>query len=102
MRRLLLDDVVGHQKDSVLMALKQSGPCVEKFSIASEWWSARIRVCFWILGVLLGGIITYTTRHFINGDAIAYLDMAQAFVPACGRILCFSAIPWIFLSIVYF
>ena len=61
------------------MALKQSGPCVEKFSIASEWWSARIRVCFWILGVLLGGIITYTTRHFINGDAIAYLDMAQAF-----------------------
>ena len=61
------------------MALKQSDPCVEKFSIASEWWSARIRVCFWILGVLLGGIITYTTRHFINGDAIAYLDMAQAF-----------------------
>ncbi|MHB8204460.1 MAG: hypothetical protein ACYDHG_12250 [Desulfomonilaceae bacterium] len=36
-------------------------------------------MCFWILGLLLGGILTYTTRHFINGDAIAYLDMAQAF-----------------------
>ncbi len=61
------------------MASKESGSGVRKWSSAPELWSARIRVCFWILGLLLGGILTYTTRHFINGDAIAYLDMAQAF-----------------------
>ncbi len=61
------------------MASKESGSGIRKWNSASELWSARIRMCFWILGLLLGGILTYTTRHFINGDAIAYLDMAQAF-----------------------
>lgn len=41
--------------------------------------NVRIRAVFWIIGILCGGILTYTTRHFINGDAITYLDMAEAF-----------------------
>jgi hypothetical protein len=40
---------------------------------------SRIRWAFWIIGTLLGAILTYTTRHYVNGDAIAYFDMAEAF-----------------------
>lgn len=45
-------------------------------SILSE---SLIRKVFWILGVSCGGILAYTTRHYVNGDAIAYVDMAEAF-----------------------
>ncbi len=58
---------------------KKLGSVARNWTSAPQLWSARVRACFWILGLLLGGILTYTTRHFINGDAIAYLDMAQAF-----------------------
>ena len=34
---------------------------------------------FWVAGSLCGAILTYTTRHYVNGDAIAYFDMAEAF-----------------------
>ncbi len=38
----------------------------------------RVRLGFWIFGLASGSILAYTTRHYINGDAIAYLDMAEA------------------------
>jgi hypothetical protein len=42
-------------------------------------WSSRVRTAFWVFGSLAGGIVAYTTRHYVNGDAIAYMDMAEAF-----------------------
>jgi hypothetical protein len=42
-------------------------------------WKTRVRIGFWVFGALAGGILAYTTRHYVNGDAIAYLDMAEAF-----------------------
>jgi len=42
-------------------------------------WNTRVRIGFWVFGALAGGILAYTTRHYVNGDAIAYLDMAEAF-----------------------
>jgi len=44
-----------------------------------EGWNSRIRAGFWIIGILCGGIMAYTTRFFINGDAIAYIEMGEAF-----------------------
>jgi len=38
----------------------------------------RIRIVFWIVGLFLGGLLAYTTRYFINGDAIAYIEMGEA------------------------
>ncbi|MDQ7782810.1 MAG: hypothetical protein RDU20_08015 [Desulfomonilaceae bacterium] len=48
-------------------------------SHASIPTEALIRKVFWILGASCGAILAYTTRHFVNGDAIAYVDMAEAF-----------------------
>jgi 4-amino-4-deoxy-L-arabinose transferase-like glycosyltransferase len=45
----------------------------------SEIWNSRIRAAFWIIGILCGGIMAYTTRFFINGDAIVYVEMGEAF-----------------------
>ncbi|MGC8657792.1 MAG: hypothetical protein ACP5U1_01835 [Desulfomonilaceae bacterium] len=42
-------------------------------------WNFRIRLGFWLFGLGCAIILSYTTRHFINGDAIAYMDMAEAF-----------------------
>lgn len=42
-------------------------------------WNNRIRAVFWIVGILLGAIMAYTTRYFINGDAIVYIEMGEAF-----------------------
>ncbi len=42
-------------------------------------WNAPVRIGFWVFGALAAGILAYTTRHYVNGDAIAYLDMAEAF-----------------------
>ena len=42
-------------------------------------WSVRVRTAFWVFGPLAAGILAYTTRHYVNGDAIAYMDMAEAF-----------------------
>jgi hypothetical protein len=41
-------------------------------------WNNRIRVSFWIAGIVLAGIMAYTTRFFINGDAIVYIEMGEA------------------------
>lgn len=42
-------------------------------------WSKRIRFAFWSLGIPLALIMAYTTRYFINGDAIVYIEMGEAF-----------------------
>ena len=42
-------------------------------------WNAPVRIGFWVFGAVAGGILAYTTRHYVNGDATAYLDMAEAF-----------------------
>jgi 4-amino-4-deoxy-L-arabinose transferase-like glycosyltransferase len=44
----------------------------------SDKWETRTRVLFYTVGIVLGGILTYTSRHFINGDAINYIEMGEA------------------------
>ncbi len=46
--------------------------------LASITWERRIRRTFWIVGILAGAVLTYTTRYFINGDAINYIEMGEA------------------------
>jgi hypothetical protein len=38
-----------------------------------------VQILFWVVGPLIAAILTYTTRYFINGDAIAYVEMGEAF-----------------------
>jgi hypothetical protein len=37
-----------------------------------------VRILFWTIGPFLAAVLTYTTRHFINGDAIVYVEMGEA------------------------
>ncbi len=46
---------------------------------ACRVWDTRIRWIFVTFCIAAGAIVAYTTRHFINGDAVAYFDMADAF-----------------------
>ncbi|MGO9566279.1 MAG: hypothetical protein ACLP5H_01935 [Desulfomonilaceae bacterium] len=46
--------------------------------LTSDKWETRTRILFYAIGILLGGILTYTSRHFINGDAINYIEMGEA------------------------
>ena len=46
--------------------------------LASDKWETRTRILFYTVGILTGGILTYTSRHFINGDAINYIEMGEA------------------------
>ncbi len=46
--------------------------------LVSDKWETRARIIFWILGILWAAILAYTTRHFINGDAINYIEMGEA------------------------
>src|SRR5271157_626632 len=46
--------------------------------LASDKWETRTRILFYTIGILTGGILTYTSRHFINGDAINYVEMGEA------------------------
>jgi hypothetical protein len=39
---------------------------------------AEIRAAFWIIGLLSGILLCYGTRHYINGDAVAYIEMGRA------------------------
>lgn len=47
-------------------------------TIASINWERSIRLTFWIVGIFAGAVLTYTTRFFINGDAINYIEMGEA------------------------
>lgn len=44
-----------------------------------ERWTRTVRVFYWIIGVLGGGILTYTTRYFLNSDGINYIELGEAF-----------------------
>ena len=44
----------------------------------TEHGRTGIRAAFWIIGLLSGLLLSYTTRHFINGDAVAYIEMGRA------------------------
>ena len=46
--------------------------------LTSDKWETRTRILFYTVGILTGGILTYTSRHFINGDAINYIEMGEA------------------------
>lgn len=41
--------------------------------ILTETW---IRLIFLTLAIVAGAVTAYTTRHFVNGDALTYFDMA--------------------------
>ena len=38
----------------------------------------RVRVFFWILALVLAGVNAYTSRFFINDDAIVYVEIGEA------------------------
>jgi hypothetical protein len=42
-------------------------------AIDADRMQSRIRILFWIVGPLAAGALTYTTRYFINGDAMTYI-----------------------------
>jgi hypothetical protein len=52
-----------------------SGGCPGTCSL----WDTRIRWIFLTFCAAAGAIVAYTTRYFVNGDAVAYFDMADAF-----------------------
>src|SRR5512135_3223532 len=37
-----------------------------------------IRILFWVVGCVIAAILTYTTRFFINGDALTYIEIGEA------------------------
>jgi hypothetical protein len=41
-------------------------------------WQTRIRITFWLIGICAGGFLTYTTRFYLNGDGINYIEMGEA------------------------
>jgi hypothetical protein len=41
-------------------------------------WQTRIRISFWLIGICAGGFLTYTTRFYLNGDGINYIEMGEA------------------------
>ncbi|MGB6064632.1 MAG: hypothetical protein WBG50_07465 [Desulfomonilaceae bacterium] len=41
-------------------------------------WETDVRILFWTIGPILAAVLAYTTRYFINGDAIAYIQMGDA------------------------
>ncbi|MGO9570877.1 MAG: hypothetical protein ACLP5H_25400 [Desulfomonilaceae bacterium] len=41
-------------------------------------WSSRIRAAYWAVGLAAGAILTYTTRYYLNGDGINYIEMGEA------------------------
>lgn len=43
-----------------------------------EVWNLRVRRAFWIIGPALGATLMFTTRHFLNGDGINYIEMGEA------------------------
>ncbi len=41
-------------------------------------WNSRIRLAYWAVGLTSGAILTYTTRYYLNGDGINYIEMGEA------------------------
>jgi len=40
---------------------------------------ALVRIAFWVVGIVFGALLTYTGRYFVNSDAMAYIEIADAF-----------------------
>jgi len=38
----------------------------------------HIRVAFWTVGIVVGGLITYLTRYYLNTDGLIYLEIGDA------------------------
>jgi hypothetical protein len=41
-------------------------------------WNTLIRAAYWTVGLTAGAILTYTTRYYLNGDGINYIEMGAA------------------------
>lgn len=50
----------------------------EQSAIPRDGGGMPIRSIFWVIGILVASFMAYTTRYFINGDAIAYIEMGEA------------------------
>ena len=37
-----------------------------------------VRVAFWIIGTILGGLLAYLTRYYLNTDGLIYLEIGDA------------------------
>ena len=48
--------------------------------IDNDRMQSRVRILFWIVGPLAAGALTYTTRYFINGDAMTYIEIGESFI----------------------
>lgn len=57
-----------------------NNPISSVFNGISE---SQIRVFFWLLALGVAGIDAYTTRFFINSDAIAYIEIGEAMKRFC-------------------
>jgi len=47
--------------------------------------AARMRLAFWIIGPILAALLAYTTRYFVNSDAIAYIEIGEALTASRWR-----------------
>jgi hypothetical protein len=45
-----------------------------------QWIQSLVRSLFWIIGPLAAAALAYTTRHFINGDAMTYIEIGESFI----------------------
>jgi hypothetical protein len=62
--------------------LKQSNAGVWEFALRQPQW--MVRVAFWLLGLVLASLQSWSFRHFVTADAIAYLDMSDFVVRGAG------------------
>jgi len=51
---------------------------VSQPKVVRDVWNSRIRVAYWAVGLTAGAILTYTTRYYLNGDGINYIEMGEA------------------------
>lgn len=49
-----------------------------KDSINDRFTETQVRVFFWVAALVLAAINAYTSRFFINNDAIAYIEIGEA------------------------
>lgn len=71
---------MNHPKNEVLPDQNTDSDELDtKFSWDIQTIDAQVRRIFWALGLSVGAVVAYLTRHYVNGDAITYFDMAAAF-----------------------
>lgn len=55
--------------------------------VDSSVMDSCVRTAFWIIGPIFAAILAFTTRYFINGDAMTYIEMGEAVVKGEFRAL---------------